>query len=263
MRGIVHKFCRERNYNMTGNYDTSSAFGRKTNDNTRHAGTRPHFIYGHSSADFSRYADIPRESGSGGGGDELYVFMVRNPMSWMVSRHQHHLRKHDDARSFVKSVVEFGREYFVFLDPTNRNLSNAYFSRSVNHELSRSVTSDVIADGSLTGLVWDETPVGIAKSLEGLMFGRPKARVVVLVQDYYTESLAMLDHVFDTDHFSTSSSYRHNTAREGQDKGVALGTVEELLAVNRLLEVHQAVYHLCLEKFLRNYRNMLKLPGRQ
>lgn len=56
------------------------------------AGTRPHFIYGHSSADFSRYADIPRESGSGGGGDELYVFMVRNPMSWMVSRHQHHLR---------------------------------------------------------------------------------------------------------------------------------------------------------------------------
>lgn len=39
MRGIVHKFCRERNYNMTGNYDTSSAFGRKTNDNTRHAGS--------------------------------------------------------------------------------------------------------------------------------------------------------------------------------------------------------------------------------
>jgi hypothetical protein len=172
-------------------------------------------------------------------------------------------RKHDDARSFVKSVVEFGREYFVFLDPINRNLSNAYFSRSVNHELSRSVTSDAIADGSLVGLVWDETPVGIAKSLEGLMFGRPKARVVVLVQDYYTESLAMLDHVFDTDHFSTSSTYRHNTAREGQDKGVALGTVEELLAVNRLLEVHQAVYHLCLEKFLRNYRDMLKLPGRQ
>lgn len=242
MRGIVHKFCKARQYNMTGNYDSTTPFGRKTNHDTRNEGTAPHFIYGHGDKDFSRYA-IPLPSTA----NELYVFMVRHPLPWMLSRHQHHLRKHDDGRSLLQSVVEFGHEYFTFLDPVRRNLSIDYFKRCIGNEVTK-VKSRV-------ELQWESSPTGVAAEVEGLLFQRSRADVVVLVQDHYTESLSLLDHVFATTHFSTSSSYRHNTAREAQDRGVSLGTVEELAAVNRLLAVHQAVYHICLEYFLRYYHD--------
>ena len=85
------------------------------------------------------------------------------------------------------------------------------------------------------------------------MFRHPRDDVVVLVQDHYSESLTLLDHVFGTDHFSSSSQYRHNTARESQDRGVVLGSAEEITAVSRMLEMHQALYHLCLEYFLRYF----------
>ena len=78
-------------------------------------GSAPHFIYGHSEEDFARYAENTRTntstgsseksrnsggSGSGSGSEQveeqerevLYVFMVRSPLPWMLSRHQHHLR---------------------------------------------------------------------------------------------------------------------------------------------------------------------------
>lgn len=44
MRGIVHKFCEKRGFNMTGNYMGDTPFGRKTNLETRHAGEEKLFI---------------------------------------------------------------------------------------------------------------------------------------------------------------------------------------------------------------------------
>ena len=38
MRGIVHQFCESRNYSMTGNYKSSTPFGKKTNLEAHHKG---------------------------------------------------------------------------------------------------------------------------------------------------------------------------------------------------------------------------------
>ena len=78
---------------------------------------------------------------------------------------------------------------------------------------------------SLAGVQQSATPMGITASLEQLLFQPSRPNVVVLVQDHYSESLAMLDHVFGTTHFTSSSVYRHNTAREGGGPGDGGGGV--------------------------------------
>lgn len=197
-------------------------------------------------------------------------------------------RKAENAHSnFTQSVTSFGQEYFQFLDPVLRNLSTAWFERSIEHTkvvgsqgISDSMTDeskDAVKgkkEGKLdAGVTLAASPAGITSTLERLLFqssmtgagasavaghgefpfhSSSNRNVVVLVQDHYTESLIMLDHVFATTHFTASSSYRHNTAREAQDKGVSLGFDDELHQVNRLLEMHQALYHLCLRYFLRH-----------
>ena len=150
-------------------------------------------------------------------------------------------------------MAEFGHEYLQFLAPKHRNLSNSWFQERIQHEKIRPESENEHAAGGTTSLdkLSKTTPVEIVEAIELALFNpRNNPNVVVLVQDHYTESLEMLDYVFGTNHFSLSSPYRHNTAREAQDKGVSIGSFSEISHVIRLLELHNAIYNICLRKFL-------------
>lgn len=259
MRKLVHKFCKVKGFNMSSVYGTE-----RKNDLENNEGTKPYFTYGHNSL-FTSYdtSTLPFNGIEYRRNDILYIFMIRSPLPWMISRHQHYLRKVESnsrTPNFMESLISFGQEYFRFLDPRHRTLVDSWFEKLIKRELLESERRSVSrVEPDLDDLNRSDSPVGIVATLDNLLFDRRKQNVVVLIQEYYKESLEILDHVFGTNHFSSSSRYRYNTVRESQDKDSALGSVADVEAAMRLLEMHQALYYLCMQHFISNFNKIQEI----
>lgn len=134
------------------------------------------------------------------------------------------------------------------------------------------------------------SPPGLAAALDALLHPAEAARargdarvggitapalVLVLVTDYYHQSLQLLDHVYATSLFTapvsagstgassnsnsnsahSSSSPTRNRAKPWQEQSVQASSAE-LKVLTRLLEGHQALYQTCLKSFFRRYADI-------
>jgi len=315
MRFLLHSFCRNTHLNMTSYYGLPDECNETPFACT--AGSQVYFTYGHVRDHFVSYAvqaapasvSFPPSPlpGTSPSDRTLYVFMVREPMSWLLSRHQHSIRKMQvnlktmtkrqrqkhlqQLPSLVDTAVQFGAKYFNFLPDAERDAAVAWFQRAVDsaaraQALRQSVgatdgSSYNSSSGSFSGAAGVSasmrpfqlatSPAGLSASLDALLFQplRPVGRgeetrgtaVLVLLTEYYRESLQLLDHVYASSHFSASTGggagvQFRNRAQDWQEQGLFSTSPAEMKTLSRLLEVHQALYHACLRAFLRACADM-------
>ena len=170
--------------------------------------------------------------------------------------------------SLFDTAVQFGTKYFNFLPDDLRDASVVWFERAVAVAVKKkSMGSDHVTIPLNSSLRFSSTPSGIAVSLERSILPRRRGRgarepsqVLVLITEYYVDSLKLLDYVFSTSLFTFSNNSRvgaHlNRAQPWQDSNLYTVSPGEIKIVSNLLEVHQAVYQICLKSFLRAVSNL-------
>jgi hypothetical protein len=273
-----------------------------------HTGSGVYFTYGHVRDNFIAYAHSHTHAHTHTHEQKtLYVMMIREPLSWLLSRHQHTVRKmhthahaHTDIKSMSKrqrqkhiqqlpslvdTAVQYGDKYFNFLPDTERAVASEWFKRAVSaavreQHLRKSLygtatdghnssgVSSAVSEGSSdthTPFEFASSAAALSASLDILLFQplhhssthSSSSAVLVLVTEYFEESMKLLDHVYATTHFTTSAvsegssdGYR-NRAQGWQDQGLFSTSPAEMKTVSRLLEVHHTLYNACLRVFLR------------
>jgi hypothetical protein len=153
-------------------------------------------------------------------------------------------------------------------------------------------TSSTSSSGSSGSERFDyaSSPAGLAAELDALLQPPPEesqVQVLVLVTDYYQESLELLDHVFATSLFTSPATYSpsdtgstssdssssdssrskskiaasfRNRAQPWQEQGQFSTSPAEMKALSRLLQMHQALFHACLRSFLRRHADIAQQP---
>jgi hypothetical protein len=167
--------------------------------------------------------------------------------------------------TLLDSAALYGPLYFYFLPDPLRNLAIARFSHRLsllNHSTSSSSSSES------KPFSYASSSPGMASALDDFLQplhpsirhnSSSSSRVLVLVSDYYEESLQLLDHVYATSLFSsplsTSTTKRSgssevlNSAEAWQEQDLFSTPPSEMKAVMRLLEGHEALYQTCLKSF--------------
>jgi hypothetical protein len=140
MRAILYDFARVNGFNMTSNYGTVSEHNVPFSHNK---GSTPNFMYGHVRNEFIRYATQSEKTCLANKKDRLskdrtlYIFMIREPTSWIFSRYLHHKYHYDLglAKEVFQNISEFSMtyapEYLEFLDDVSRDYSAKWFKESM------------------------------------------------------------------------------------------------------------------------------------
>lgn len=302
MRFMLHNFCKAKGLNLTSWYGLEN--GCHAVKRSCHVGKRVYFEYGHQIPDFDVYDSLLAPTKSSTLpllSRRLFVFMIREPLAWVLSRKQHAIRKEIRTKkvsspkvgSLVDIVVEHGMEYFVFLPKKYHQLAVKWFNETVveyhmkgmiDVQPSTSISNiNTSSENIKSPFHYPSSPTGIASALERMLAsdrndkfssGDGKDAVIALSTEYYDESVEYLDFVFDTKLFSspekggfqtTSMSDEpkesllkgfKNRARPEQEADVIASTAKELKVASRLLELHHALYQVCLKSFRQRYSAM-------
>lgn len=225
MRSLLYKVSKLEGYNLTTVYGIPNEC--EMIPFSCHVGKAPYISYGHERDPFTKSK-----------GDTLRIMMIRDPLSWLISRMQHEVRKMKTSDlKMSAALIQFGPRYFNFLGD------------EIRVEVMRWFNFLVKPPGK--GLT---TPLDYYRLLEAI--GQEfRERTLILTTEHYEQSLALLARVFDTPHFQPprtqeQSLPRINEAFEWQQEG-KMASAEELKQLSHLLEAHMAVYHLALQEFHR------------
>ena len=152
----------------------------------------------------------------------------------------------DEARRNELLVAETG----LSLNSTESDISNVSSRKS-------------FLNGNID---YNVTPAGIANALRSylrqsnLFDSNSDVALLVLLTDYFEESLRLLDYSYNTQLFTTprsggSSRNRvvKNKAQSWQEQGLFSTSPGEMKTILRLLEVHQALYQVCVDSFMLTY----------
>ena len=93
MRFMLHNFCKAKGLNLTSWYGLEN--GCHAVKRSCHVGKRVYFEYGHQIPDFDVYDSLLAPTKSSTlplPSRRLFVFMIREPLAWVLSRKQHAIR---------------------------------------------------------------------------------------------------------------------------------------------------------------------------
>jgi hypothetical protein len=268
MRQVIHRYCVNQGYNMTTNYGVTNEC--EVIPFSCVNGNNMYFLYGHYREDFIKTSH-----------DSLHIIMLRDPLSWILSRIQHEIRKsvknNKDKSLMVNktfeihaSIASFGGKYFNFLDQMNYDLSSLLFKLTLqtsvgadnqNKALDMKIIKPYLSNEDLStssthkyNLLELQT---ILSSHIEYLFAK---NTVVLLTEYYTESMQILDNIFQTKHFTSFQNgqlNKLNEAFEWQGKAIA-GTYDELKIVPKLLQIQYVIYDAAMREFRNQYRDLLR-----
>lgn len=252
MRSLLYQFCQDNSYNLTTSYGLSDECN--TLPFSCHIGNQLYFLYGHDRTPFIQpnpNVDSSSESSRTGIGAKttLKITMLRDPLSWLTSRIQHEMRKNKQftkqTMSFENAIIQFGPKYFNFLDDYTRQLCLKIFNRLI-----KSFSSS----NSISSLPIDNIYSILLHRLQ-IIFQQD---IFVLQNSYYPESLELLSKLFNNtfgNNTRTSSQPYLNEAFDYQDQS-SMGTLGDLKRLNILLELHNHIYYISLQEFIRQRDNM-------
>lgn len=263
MRAILYNFARDNNYNMSSNYGAANIQKIPFSHNK---GSSPNFIYGHVRDQFVHYATQSERSCLMKNSNDksthkqkktLYIFMIREPTSWIFSRYLHHNYHYNLglAKEIFQNISEFSMtyapEYLEFLDEESRDFSLKWFRESMNVADGGAVP--IPKGGHLIEMSPFQSPADIGNNFENKLLRCRNS--IVLIQEYFVESLELLNHAFGTKAF-TESLPRGRRFNKLDDKHISQLTSLDINSLHRVMQVHHVIYHACLKHFFESYYSL-------
>lgn len=260
MRAIVYHFARNNNYNMTSNYGSADI---RRIPFSHHQGATPNFMYGHVRDKFVQYATqsektclMKHDKKHHGSDNTLYIFMIREPSSWIFSRYLHHHYHYNLglAKEVFQNISEFAMtyapEYLEFLDDESRDFSLKWFRESMTAADGGVIPISNHAHQSKKLSSPFQSPMDIGNNFEHKLLRCRNS--IVLIQDYFMESLEVLNKVFGTKQFTDTlpHGYRYNKL---DDNHIGKLTSHDMNSLHRIMQIHHVIYHACLKHFLESY----------
>lgn len=225
LRQILHDVCVNEGFNMTTLYGLPNE--HTSLPNCCAIGHNVNFLYGHAipPLDFSD--------------NTLRIIMLRDPLSWIISRYQYHSKSIPNSaiRSLPDAIIQWGSIYFKYFDVETTKVLNGWFDRQ------KTLISG--ADAASVMMIAHRAQSRIDNIFEHSM--------VVLINEYFQESLEYLNFLYDTTHFTSSLKESRNTATS-QDLATPIGTAHEIKTAMQLLQPHYAVYNTAMKYFMERVR---------
>eukprot|EP01041_Mallomonas_annulata_P007826 gene7826-16002_t len=269
IRKRLHEMCQREGFNLTTNYgglrDECSVIPFSCNK-----GKDVYIVYGHK-----------QENAEFSSGNELNILMLREPLSWLLSRIQHGNRKTQKLKtndkkdngntvSIVSAMHTYSGKYLMYTDTITKTLLMRWYEEArrdvmgnrsgLSSSTSSTTTLDSSSSSSSSGSAM-RRHLEVTRRLQTLMRGN----TLVLVMEHFEQSLRLLAHAFDSlsmlpvtnTNTASSTGDRQNQAMDWQEK-VSVGSYSELKAVSRLLAPHQTLYQAAYDEFLREleYANL-------
>ena len=256
MRRMVYHFARNSGYNMTTIYGLNNEC--QSVPFSCNIGEKVNIIYGH------RNENIPFFQNN-----TLHVVMIREPLSWLLSRIQHDHRKRGNnnyprkinnemminksnfndhiasSEGIIHRLQKFSPKYLMYarsrvrvkLEKWFQELHGHYF-RDDNHPRPYNFNANKIAT-----------------TLKDLENDFRQQKLLVLITEHYSKSLQLLGYVFNSSLFNgysndAKNNYISNAASSKQNTQ-SVGTYQELKQLNYLLSPHLALYHAAFREFIR------------
>lgn len=241
-------------------------------------GSGSYFSYGHDRSTFLE------DSSS-----TLHIIMLRDPLSWILSRIQHEIRKSNNDKikiELLSAIATFGSRYFNFMNDQNLKLANSLFKNLIQSQSSEGSMSIPLQDGFNKQIL---SQLHLIESIENNF----QSNILVLITEYYHESIILLDYIFNTTVFSfnaiqekelkeshslqpisASGATPHsftsptiavkrvkklNEAFDWQGK-LSAGTFEDTKLSTKMLQIQYNVYETALREFMVQYHGMEKSP---
>lgn len=258
MRSLLYKLCQEKNYNLTTSYGLKNEC--QTIPFSCNKGKNLYFIYGHDRDIFIN--NKPQT---------LKITMLRDPLSWLISRIQHEMRKNKNINSqltFSEAIINFGTKYFNFLNDNLRIHVIRMFNRLV--KLTSTDSSYSLLNSKLTKNSFNLSYTLLLNEIESQF----QNEIFVLQNSYYPESLQMLSLIFNASFISGGDGKNQkldsiattnkdevvhlNEAEKKQDQS-SMGTLADLKKLNMLLEIHNEIYYISLREFKRQQEYLLDI----
>jgi hypothetical protein len=231
MRSLLHKVSKLEGFNLTTVYGLADECEKIPF--SCNVGKAPFISYGHEREPFMKYDSRT-----------LRIMMIRDPLSWLISRMQHEVRKTKSSDlKMSAAMIQFGPRYFNFLGDQSRAEVMRWFN--------------LLAKPPAKAPSLPIDYVSLLDSIDQEF----REHTFVLTTEHFERSLAMLAQVFDSPHFQPprpqdQSLPRINEAFEWQQEG-GVASAEELKLVSRLLEAHMAIYQLALNEFFRQSATLI------
>ena len=137
----------------------------------------------------------------------------------------------------------------MYSDTTTRSMLTAWFDENYKEYISNRETSTSTQRAKLASIRSTHRAIEVMKRLRRNF----RDKVLILITEYYDESIRLLSYVFGSTILTRGGSNdvagkKINKALEGQDQQ-RIGTFSELKIVNKLLSPHAAFYQSALNEF--------------